>query len=74
MTSVPGKVMEQIILREITLHVQENRGISQNGVMKGRSSLTNLISYDQATHLVDEGKAVGVVYLDFTKILDCGQD
>ena len=43
---VPGKVTEQIILREITLHVQENRGISQNGVMKGRSSLTNLISYE----------------------------
>jgi len=36
--------------------------------MKGRSCLTKLISfYDQVTHLVDEGKAVDVVYLDFSK-------
>jgi len=39
--------------------------------MKGRSCLTNLISfYDQVTHLVDEGKAVDVVCLDFSKAFD----
>jgi len=32
--------------------------------------LTNLISYDQVTRLVDEGKAVDVVYLDFSKTFD----
>jgi len=50
--------------------VKDNQGIrpSQHGFMKGRSSLTNLISfYNQVTHLVDEGKAVDVVYLDFSK-------
>jgi len=39
--------------------------------MKGRSSLTSLISLcDQATRLVGEGKAVGMVYLDFNKAFD----
>jgi len=39
--------------------------------MKGRSCLTNLTSfYDQVTHLEDEGKAVDVVYLDFSKAFD----
>ena len=64
LTSVPGKITEQTVLREITRLVQDNRGIrpSQHGFTKGRSCLTNLISfYDLVTHLVDEGKAVDVV-------------
>ena len=37
----------------------------------GRSCLTNPISfYDLVTHLVHEGKAVDVVYLDFSKTFD----
>ncbi|KAK4813551.1 hypothetical protein QYF61_009594 [Mycteria americana] len=73
LTSVPGKLMEQIILSAITQHVEDNQGIkpSQHGFRKGRSCLTNLISfYDKVTHLVDEGKAVDVVYLDFSKAFD----
>ena len=39
--------------------------------MKGKSCLTNLISfYDQMTCLVVEGKAVDVVYVDFSKAFD----
>ena len=66
-------MMEQIILSAITQHVQDNQGIrpSQHGFMKGKSCLTNLISlYDQVTHLVDEEKAVDIVYLYFSKALD----
>ena len=73
LTSVPGKVMEQIVLREITWHVRDNWGIrpSQHGFTKGRSCLTNLISfYDLVTRLVGEGKAADVVYLDFSKAFD----
>ncbi|PKU48714.1 rna-directed dna polymerase from mobile element jockey-like [Limosa lapponica baueri] len=44
---------------------------SQHRLMRGRSCLTNLISFcDYVTHLVDEGKAVDVVYLDFSKAFD----
>ncbi|KAK4821664.1 hypothetical protein QYF61_027132 [Mycteria americana] len=73
LTSVPGKLMEQNILSAITWHVENNQGIkpSQHGFRKHRSCLTNLISfYDKVTRLVDEGKAVDVVYLDFSKAFD----
>ncbi|GAB0189217.1 mitochondrial enolase superfamily member 1 [Grus japonensis] len=73
LTSVPGKVMEQIILSAIMQQVQDNQVIrpSQHGFMKGRSCLTNLISfYDKVTRLVGKGKAVDVVYLDFSKAFD----
>ena len=65
--------MEQIILSAITWHIQDNQVIrpSQQEFMKGRSCLTNLISfYDKVTHLVDEGKAVDVVYPNFSKAFD----
>ncbi|GAB0203963.1 mitochondrial enolase superfamily member 1 [Grus japonensis] len=73
LTSVPGKIMERFILSALTRQVQDNQGIrpSQHGFMKGRSCLTNLISfYDKVTRLVDEGKAVDVVYPDFSKAFD----
>ncbi|KAJ7395119.1 rna-directed dna polymerase from mobile element jockey-like [Pitangus sulphuratus] len=44
---------------------------SQHGSVQGRSCLTNLISFcDKVIHLVDEGKAMGVVYLDLIKAFD----
>ena len=65
LTLVPGKVMEQIILREITQHVQDSQGIrpSQYGFIKDRSCLTNLISfYDWVIHL-NKRKLQQVIYL-----------
>ena len=54
------------------LFLQDSWGIrpSLHGFMKGRSCLTNLISCDRVTRLVDEGKVVDVVYLDFSKAFD----
>ncbi|KAJ7408426.1 hypothetical protein BTVI_59601 [Pitangus sulphuratus] len=47
LTAVPDKVMEQIILGAITQHLQDGEGIrpSQHSFRKGRSCLTNLISF-----------------------------
>lgn len=73
LTSVPGKVMEQIILSVIMQRMKGAQVIrpSQHGFTRGRSCLTNLISfYDKVTRLMDEGKTVDVVYLDFSKAFD----
>ena len=62
--------MEQIISGTITDQLKVNQGMrpSQHGFTNSRFCLTNLISfYDKVTHLVDEGKTVHVVYLDFSK-------
>ncbi|GAB0195083.1 mitochondrial enolase superfamily member 1 [Grus japonensis] len=73
LTSLPGKIMEKIILGTIERHLKNNAIIrhSQQGITKGKSCLTNLISfYNKVTRLVDEGKAADVVFLDFSKIFD----
>ncbi|GAB0200831.1 mitochondrial enolase superfamily member 1 [Grus japonensis] len=74
LTSIPGKVTEQLILGLIGKHVEEEKvviGSGQHGFNRGRSCLTNLIAaYDGMTGWVDEGRAVDVVYLDFRKAFD----
>ncbi|TRZ06044.1 hypothetical protein HGM15179_021064 [Zosterops borbonicus] len=73
LTSVPGKVMEQFILSVIMQHLKDGQGIRprQHGFRRGRSCLTKLVSfYDQVIRLVDAGRAVDVVYLDFSKAFD----
>jgi len=62
--------MEQLILEVIVKQVEEKKVIrsSQHGFTKGKSCLANLIAfYDGMTGWVDEGRAVDVVYLDFSK-------
>jgi len=62
--------MEQLILEVIIKQVEEKKVIrnSHHGFTKGKSYLTNLIDfYDGRTGWVDEGRAVDVVYLDFSK-------
>ena len=65
--------MEQLILQVIIKQVKEKKAIrsSQHGFTKGKSCLTNLIAfYDDMTGWVDEGRAVDVVYLDFSKAFE----
>ncbi|CAM5119301.1 unnamed protein product, partial [Natator depressus] len=60
----------QVLKESILKHLEERKVIrnSQHGFTKGKSCLTNLIAfYDEITGSVDEGKAVDVLFLDFSK-------
>ncbi|PKU44717.1 rna-directed dna polymerase from mobile element jockey-like [Limosa lapponica baueri] len=68
LASIPGKVMERLILRVISGHMEENKAIrsSQHGFTKGKSCQTNLIAfYDGMT-----GRHVEVVYSRSEDILN----
>jgi len=62
--------MKQIPLGNISKHIKDKKaiGISQQEFLKGKSSLTSLIAlYDKMPSLVDEGRAIGTVYLHLSK-------
>ncbi|GAB0181292.1 mitochondrial enolase superfamily member 1 [Grus japonensis] len=65
--------MELLILDVISKHVEEKKVIrsDQHGFTKGKSCLTNLIAFfDGMTSWLHEGRAVTVVYLNFSKAFD----
>lgn len=73
LTSIVCKVMESCIRDEIVdfLARHELLRMSQHGFSRRRSTLTNLLEYlEELNRMVDEGMAVDVVYLDFSKAFD----
>ncbi|KAJ7407701.1 hypothetical protein BTVI_62225 [Pitangus sulphuratus] len=64
------KFMDKIILGGIEKYLEDNTVIShsQHGSMRGKSCLSNLISfYDKETQVVDQRKPVDAIFLDFSK-------
>ena len=62
--------MGTILLERVFKHMKDQKviGSSQHGFTKGKSYLTNLITfYDEMIGLVDRERTVNVVYLAFSK-------
>jgi len=73
LTSVICKVFESLIRDAMVKYLEDNFliGDSQHGFRKGRSCLTNLLSFlDKVTGSIDSGDSVDVVFLDFAKAFD----
>jgi len=73
LTSVVGKLLEGTLRDRIYRHL-ERQGLirdSQHSFVSGKSCLTNLVEFfEGVTKKVDEGSAVDVVYMDFSKTFD----
>jgi len=73
LTSQAGKLLESIIRDSVVDHLESNKLVleSQHGFRRGRSCLSNLLSFlDEVIRSIDGGNAVDVIYLDFAKAFD----
>ncbi|XP_027763977.1 uncharacterized protein LOC114070647, partial [Empidonax traillii] len=71
LTSVSGKIMEQLPLETMLRHMENNEVIvnSQHGITKVKSSLTNSLAiYSMVTAMANEERARGLTYLDLFKV------
>eukprot|EP00061_Rhincodon_typus_P007232 g28737.t1 len=73
LTSVVGNLLEGILRDRIYMYLERHGLIrdSQHGYVRGKSCLTNLIElFEEVTKKFDEGRAVDLNYMDFSKVFD----
>ena len=73
LTSQLIKIFEKVVRRKIVSHLDRHNSfnISQHGFRAGRSCVSQLLShFDHVTALLEQGKSVDVIYLDFAKAFD----
>jgi hypothetical protein len=67
------KMFEALVRDALVSYLETNKLLltSQHGFRKGRSCLTNLLTFlDQVTDGLDRGESVDVIFLDFAKAFD----
>ena len=73
LTSLLVKVFEKVVRRHLVAFLEETQQFnpSQHGFRGGRSCLSQLLEhFDRITRLMEEGKTVDIIYLDFAKAFD----
>ena len=74
LTSIPGKILEQIIKQSLCKHLENNAVItrSQNRCVKNESCQTSLITlfFYKGTSVVDGGNAIDIIYIQYSKAFD----
>lgn len=73
LTSIVVKVLESVIRDSVIEHMTSNNLLAeqQHGFCPGRSCDTQLLcQLDDWTRLIDDGKPIDVIYLDFRKAFD----
>lgn len=73
LTSQLCKTMETILREKLVGHLEGLELVydTQHGFRKGRSSLSNLLTFlDRATRILDSGQCLDVIYLDLAKAFD----
>jgi len=73
LTSQLSKMMESLIRDAVVEHLEKNKLLraSQHGFRRGRSCLTNLLSFlDDVSQMMENKESVDTIYLDLAKAFD----